>query len=95
MPHATTDNMTEAINGDRSSSQFLDHLTSYPVVSDGIETFKSNSYGKKSLEIADSAYSRFGKPVEVSPQIPIWKENLVSVKQAVENGTLRNLGSSS
>jgi len=69
MPHATTDNMTEAINGDRSSSQFLDHLTSYPVVSDGIETFKSNSYGKKSLEIADSAYSRFGKPVEVSSQI--------------------------
>lgn len=37
-------------------------MTSYPVVSDSIETFKSNPYGAKSLEVADGAYSRFGKP---------------------------------
>jgi hypothetical protein len=57
MPHATT-------NGEKNSSQFLGHLTSLPAVSDGIETFKTNPYGKKSLEVADDAYSRFGKPVE-------------------------------
>lgn len=57
MPHATT-------NGEKNSSQFLDHLTSLPAVSDGIETFKTNPYGKKSLEVTNDAYSRFGKPVE-------------------------------
>ena len=39
------------------------HLTSYPVVSDGIETFRSNPYGAKSIEVADGAYTRFGKPL--------------------------------
>ena len=68
MPHATG---SEAlVNGDKSSSQFIDHLTSYPVVSDSIETFKSNPYGKKSLELADSAYSRFAKPVEPYLETP-------------------------
>jgi len=57
MPHATT-------NGENASSQFINHLTSLPAVSEGIETFKSNPYGKKSLEVADNVYSRFGKPVE-------------------------------
>lgn len=60
MPHAT-ETLT---NGEKSSSKFLSHLTSYPAVHDGIETYKSNPYGKKSLEFADGAYSRFGKPVE-------------------------------
>lgn len=59
MPHATS----ETLNGD-ASSKTISHLTSYPAVSDGIETFKSNPYGKKSLEIVDSAYARFAKPVE-------------------------------
>lgn len=60
MPHAT-ETMT---NGEKPSSQFISHLTSYPAVNDSIETFKSNPYGKKSIELADSAYNRFGKPVE-------------------------------
>lgn len=62
MPHAT-ETLT---NGDKpsNSSKFLSHLTSYPAVHDGIETYKANPYGKKSLELADGAYSRFGKPVE-------------------------------
>ena len=59
MPHATS----EMVNGD-SQSKFISHLTSYPVVSDGVETFKSNPYGRKSLDLADSAYQRVVKPVE-------------------------------
>lgn len=77
MPHATNDNLSQIdkmgqnlVNGDKHSSQFIDHLTSYPVVSDGIETFKSNPYGKKSLELADNAYNRFGKPVEPYLETP-------------------------
>lgn len=68
MPHATNEMPT--MNGEKSSSQFLDHITSYPVVSDSIETFKSNPYGKKSLELADGAYARFGKPVEPYLETP-------------------------
>lgn len=60
MPHATN----EMVNGDRPQSKFISHLSSYPVVSDGVETFKSNPYGKKSLDLADSAYQRVVKPVE-------------------------------
>lgn len=65
MPHATDSEMsTPLLNGDRSSSKFISHLSSYPVVSDGVETFKSNPYGRKSLDLADSAYQRVVKPVE-------------------------------
>ena len=39
------------------------HLTSYPIISDSITTFKSNSYGAKSLQYADKGYARFAKPV--------------------------------
>lgn len=66
MPHATN----EIVNGDSNSSKTISHLTSYPAVSEGIETFKSNPYGKKSLEIVDSAYARFGKPVEPYLETP-------------------------
>jgi hypothetical protein len=44
------------VNGDRAQSQFFEHLTSYPIVSDSITVFKSNRYGAKSLEIADQGY---------------------------------------
>ena len=70
MPHATGTEQP-LLNGDGPSSKFLSHLNSYPVVSDGVETFKSNSYGRKSLELADSAYARFGKPVEPYLETPI------------------------
>lgn len=69
MPHATQDSMP-LTNGDAASSKFLSHLNSYPVVSDGVETFKSNPYGKKSIDLADSAYQRFGKPVEPYLETP-------------------------
>lgn len=41
----------------------MQHLTSYPVVSDSITTFKNNKYGAKSLEYADQGYVLFAKPV--------------------------------
>lgn len=74
MPHATTnDTMSESTpltNGTSPSSKFLSHLNSYPVVSDGVETFKSNPYGKKSLDLADSAYQKLGKPIEPYLETP-------------------------
>ncbi|KAJ5585185.1 uncharacterized protein N7459_004985 [Penicillium hispanicum] len=51
------------VNGEKAHSQFLDHLTSYPVISDSITLFKSNPYGAKSLQYADEGYARFAKPV--------------------------------
>ncbi|KAL4911549.1 hypothetical protein BDW74DRAFT_164985 [Aspergillus multicolor] len=45
-----------AVNGERAQSQFLEHLTSYPVVSDSITYYKGNKYGAKSLEFADHGY---------------------------------------
>jgi len=44
-------------NGDVPQSQFLSHLISYPVISDGITTYKSHPYGAKSISLAHSAYS--------------------------------------
>jgi len=51
-------------NGEKPSSLFISHLTSYPVVSDGITTYKSNPYGAKSVSLALDAYKRFFVPVE-------------------------------
>ncbi|KAL5048017.1 hypothetical protein BDW71DRAFT_196418 [Aspergillus fruticulosus] len=45
-----------AVNGERAQSQFLEHLTSYPVVSDSISYYKGNKYGAKSLELVDQGY---------------------------------------
>lgn len=54
-------------NGD-ASSQFIDHLTSYPAVSDSISAFKSNPYGQKSLDVSNIGYEKF-----VSPFVPYAK----------------------
>ncbi|RAK98983.1 putative pathogenesis associated protein Cap20 [Aspergillus ibericus CBS 121593] len=63
MPHAENGTMGEnSVNGDAVHSQFLDHLTSYPIVSDSIHSFKTNKYGAKSLEYADQGYTRLAKP---------------------------------
>lgn len=55
------------VNGDipnsTSSSAFLEHFLSYPVVRDSIDTFKSNQYGQRSIELGDSAFQTFGAPV--------------------------------
>jgi len=65
MPHATDNESTMGdpqVNGEFSHSQFLSHLTSYPIVSDGFSTFKKNPYGQKSIDLADTGYSKFAKP---------------------------------
>jgi len=64
MPHAEDSTMSApTVNGDKASSQFISHLTSYPVVSDSISTFKSNPYGQKSLDLADHGYKSIVAPV--------------------------------
>lgn len=57
----------------------LQHLGSYPAVSDGIETFKSNPYGAKSLDIANATYAKFGEPI-----VPHLKGPYAYVKPYVE-----------
>nr|POE93402.1 hypothetical protein CFP56_19414 [Quercus suber] len=64
MPHATDSNMASVTNGDSSNSKFISKVTSYPIVHDTIDGFQSNPYGKKSIELVDGAYQKFGKPVE-------------------------------
>ncbi|KAE8153265.1 MAGE family-domain-containing protein [Aspergillus avenaceus] len=64
MPHAEPEKMGEnAVNGDRIHSHFIDHLTSYPVVSDSITAVKSNRYGAKGFQYADQSYDRLAKPL--------------------------------
>lgn len=69
MPHAEKDStsptMTEVMtNGEKPSSQFIGHLTSYPVVSDSIGFYKENPYGAKSLSLAHDVYQRFFTPFQ-------------------------------
>jgi len=66
MPHAESSKPTDtmaAVNGNKPSSAFLAHITSYPIVSDTISTYKSNPYGAKSLDLAGKGYEKFAKPV--------------------------------
>jgi len=51
------------VNGETPSSAFLAHLVSYPVISDGISTFKSNPYGAKSLSLTQDTYTKISKPL--------------------------------
>jgi len=46
------------VNGEAPSSAFLNHLTSYPVVSDSISAFKTNPYGAKSLDLTTASLHR-------------------------------------
>jgi len=50
------------INGDMPESYFLNHLTSYPIISDTIASFKSNPYGAKSIDLTNQGYVTFVKP---------------------------------
>ena len=64
MPHSsqTSNGMAPQVNGDTHSSAFLSHLTSYPLINDSISTFKSNPYGKRSINLTATSYEKFGKP---------------------------------
>ncbi|KAI2632241.1 hypothetical protein GGR54DRAFT_26026 [Hypoxylon sp. NC1633] len=56
--------MAAQVNGEvHPSSATLSHITGYPVVSDSIAFIKGNPYGQKSIELGDSAYKTFAKPV--------------------------------
>jgi len=72
MPHAEDTMTAPQVNGDvhASQSQFLSHVLSYPVVSDGIETYKRNPYGARSLSYADHGYASLVKPVLPYAQKP-------------------------
>lgn len=55
------------VNGDlpnsTQSSAFIQHLLNYPVISDGVHTFKANEYGQRSIKLGDAAYQTFAAPV--------------------------------
>ncbi|PFH56918.1 hypothetical protein XA68_15758 [Ophiocordyceps unilateralis] len=55
------------VNGDVSGaarhSAFLQHLLNYPLINDGICSFKSNQLAQRSLRLGDSAYQTFALPV--------------------------------
>jgi len=54
----TNGDMSQPVtNGDGPHSLFLSHLTSYPLISDSISTVKSNTYGAKSINLVNNAYS--------------------------------------
>ncbi|KAI1852636.1 hypothetical protein JX265_003123 [Neoarthrinium moseri] len=56
--------MASQVNGEvQPSSATLQHITGYPVVKDTLSAYKNNPYGKKSIELGDSAYQTFAKPV--------------------------------
>lgn len=61
-----------------STNASVQHLTSYPVVSDSISTFKSNPYGKKSISLADQGYNQL-----IAPFIPYAQRPLGYVKPYV------------
>jgi len=69
MPYVESDsksNMsatTTITNGDRPSSLFLSHLKGYPVVNDAVNTYKTNPYGAKSLDLVIVIYDKFGSPI--------------------------------
>jgi hypothetical protein len=56
--------------GPAHHSAFLEHLLSYPVISDGVHTFKSGKYGQRSLQFGDATYHTFAAPVTTWFQKP-------------------------
>lgn len=54
------------VNGDVAAarySAFIEHLLNYPVISDGVDNFRANEYGQKSIKLGDAAYKTFAAPV--------------------------------
>ncbi|KAG5960023.1 hypothetical protein E4U13_005974 [Claviceps humidiphila] len=58
---------TSHVNGNVSSSRpnsaFLKHLLNYPVISDSIDTVKSNELAQRSIKLGDSAYQTIASSV--------------------------------
>ncbi|KAK6208453.1 hypothetical protein LQW54_006799 [Pestalotiopsis sp. IQ-011] len=56
--------MSAQVNGDsHASSVTISHIKGYPIVNDVVSYYKKNPYGKKSLEIGDTAYQVFARPL--------------------------------
>jgi len=55
--------MAPQVNGEVPASATLQHITGYPIIHDALEVYKSNPYGKRSIELGDSAYKTFAKPI--------------------------------
>ncbi|KAJ4346499.1 uncharacterized protein N0V89_010428 [Didymosphaeria variabile] len=76
MPHAEKDTVngdmttTRLTNGDKPHSKVLSHLQTYPVVHDGLEFYKSNPYGAKSLSLLHQTYNSFVAPLHPYLQTP-------------------------
>ncbi|KAF4125827.1 Pathogenesis associated protein Cap20 [Geosmithia morbida] len=54
------------VNNVGPHSAFLQHLLGYPIISDGIDTFKSHELGQRSIKLGDSAY----KTLASTPVVP-------------------------
>ncbi|KAG5937380.1 hypothetical protein E4U59_004396 [Claviceps monticola] len=58
---------TSHVNGNVSSSRpnsaFLQHLLNYPVISDSIDTVKSNELAQRSIKLGDSVYKTVASSV--------------------------------
>jgi len=81
MPHAQKDNgvlvngntsrnSKPMVNGEKPQSKVLSHLQSYPVVNEGIELYKTNPYGAKTLSLFNTTYQRFFAPLHPYLQTP-------------------------
>ncbi|KAI7775829.1 hypothetical protein LA080_006197 [Diaporthe eres] len=55
--------LTPVSRTQRAKANSTKHLYNYHIVHDGIETFKSNPYGAKSIQLGDSAYQTFAAPI--------------------------------
>lgn len=51
------------VPGSGHGSAFFHHLLDYPVISDGVQTFKTNEYGQRSLALGDSVYQTIAAPI--------------------------------
>ncbi|KAL8957661.1 MAG: hypothetical protein Q9193_005128 [Seirophora villosa] len=58
------------VNGDKPSSQFIAHVTSYPAVADSLDAIENNPYGKKGIELATEGYNKVVAPVVPYAQRP-------------------------
>jgi len=66
MPHQTKSRKMSnnaQVNGDVPHSAFVEHLLAYPVVNDGLSTFRSNQYGQRSIALTDSVYKKLAVPL--------------------------------
>lgn len=59
------------VNGDMPPSDFLSHVSSYPVVSDSITYLKQNPVGARSIEVTNAGYAKFVKPALPYVETPV------------------------